>query len=60
MKFITKVTQDESGQGLTEYLILVFLIAIITLGTVKAIGSTLNTKFQTVKRHINEKVVLKD
>jgi hypothetical protein len=41
-------------------MILVFLVAIISLGTVKSIGSTLQTKFETINRKIKSEVVLED
>jgi hypothetical protein len=47
-----------SGQGLTEYLILLFLISIICIGTAKTLGSTVQEKLKTARRHIHEDITL--
>ena len=53
------LTQNESGQGLTEYLILLILVSVISISAVQALGSTIKEKIQTARRHINEEVDLK-
>jgi Flp pilus assembly pilin Flp len=55
-----KIYQNENGQGLSEYLILVLLIAVVSIASVKSLGGTIKDKLQTVRRHIHSDVVLKD
>lgn len=45
------------GQAMTEYLILLLLVALVSIGAVRSIGSTLKQKLQLAERHI-EKVQL--
>jgi Flp pilus assembly pilin Flp len=51
---------NEDGQGLTEYLILLFLISIICIATAKTLGETVKTKLQTARRHIHQDITLND
>ena len=39
---------NKKGQGLIEYLILVAFMAIASIGVVRAINHTVNTKFQEI------------
>ncbi len=50
----------QSGQGLTEYLILVLLISVVSIAAAKSLGKTIKTKLETVKRQIHSEVVIKD
>ena len=52
--------RNQSGQGLTEYLILVLLIAVVSIGAAKSLGTTIKTKIKEAQNQINSKVVLKD
>ena len=47
-----------SGQGLTEYLILVLLISVVSIVAVKSLGGTIKDKIQFVRKQINEEVDL--
>jgi hypothetical protein len=49
-----------SGQGLTEYLMLVFLIGIVSLGLVQSIGKQVKGKLETVRDNIDREIVLND
>lgn len=49
---------DEKGQGLTEYLILLLLISIVSIAAVQTLGSTIKGKLQMAKRHIESDVTL--
>lgn len=53
-----KLIRNESGQGLSEYLILVLLIAVVSIASVKSLGGTVKTKLQSIRNHINSDVVL--
>jgi len=54
-----KLVSNEKGQGLTEYMILVFLVALVSLGTVKSLGSTVMNKLERVQTKLQNDVVLK-
>ena len=41
------VLDDESGQDLLEYALLVALIALVAFGAVSTVGTTINTVFWT-------------
>jgi Flp pilus assembly pilin Flp len=52
--------KSNSGQGLTEYLMLVMLIAIVSLAIVKSIGAQVKVKLTTVRDNIMREVTLGD
>ncbi|MCM0607071.1 MAG: hypothetical protein KA715_13360 [Xanthomonadaceae bacterium] len=54
------IIKNKRGQGLTEYMILVFLVAAVSVGTVHTMGRTLKTKLETAQRQIVREVVLED
>ena len=39
---------EESGQGMVEYGLIVALIAVVVVGSIVTIGTSLDTKFQTI------------
>ncbi len=47
-----------SGQGLTEYLILVLLISVVSIVAVRSLGGTIKDKLQLVRKQIHENVDL--
>ena len=47
---------NEEGQGLTEYLILLMLVSIISIAAVRSLGSTIRSKIQVARDHINSEV----
>ena len=42
------IIKNRKGQGLTEYVILVALIAVASLGVIELLGSTINQKIAVV------------
>ena len=48
--------RNQSGQGLTEYLILLVLVAVLSIAAAKSLGGTIKDKLQTARKHINEEV----
>jgi Flp pilus assembly pilin Flp len=48
--------RSESGQGLTEYLILVVLISLVSIAASKTLGSTIKRKIELTQRHIERDV----
>ncbi len=51
--FHQRLLKNHSGQGLTEYLILLVLVAVVCIGSVTTMGTTMKTKFQKVREQIN-------
>ncbi len=48
--------RQEGGQGLTEYMILLVLIALVSIGAAKTLGTTIKEKIQTARRHIHSDI----
>ncbi|NDD92422.1 Flp family type IVb pilin [bacterium] len=42
------------GQGLTEYLILLVLISLVSIAAVRSLGSTIQGKLTLVRNHIEK------
>lgn len=40
--------EEESGQGMVEYGLIIVLIAVVVIGALTVIGTNLNAKFQTI------------
>ena len=49
---------DEKGQGLTEYIMLVMLIAIVSIGVTQTLGSRIKSKIAEAERHVNSDIVI--
>ena len=47
MERIKNFFKDESGASAVEYGLLVALIAVVIIGAVTALGTSINTKFQS-------------
>ena len=47
---------DRRGQGLTEYLILVLLIAVVSISATKSLGNLIRDKLQQARAEINREV----
>lgn len=45
--YVKKVRLNNKGQGLIEYLIIVALMAVATIGIVRVLGQTVSAKFAT-------------
>ncbi len=52
--FKKAIINNESGQGLTEYLVLLILIALISVAGVQTMGGTIKRKFVTANSHIDK------
>ena len=48
MHFLEKLWQDDSGQDIAEYAVMLAVILVIVVGTVKLIGTNANTVFSNV------------
>jgi len=52
------ILRNQTGQGLTEYLVLLLLIAVISISAVKVLGGTIKDKIQLAQRHIEKDITL--
>ncbi len=43
---------DRKGQGLTEYLILMILVCLVSVAAVRTMGSTIREKVEGIQRHV--------
>ncbi len=50
-----KLIKNNKGQGLIEYLILVALIAVTTIGVVKVVGNNVATQYENINRAMGAK-----
>lgn len=57
---LTRPRLDRSGQGLTEYIILLLLIAIASIVAVKTLGNEVKSKIQQARKELNEKATLEN
>ena len=46
--------RNRNGQGLSEYIILVMLIAVCSIAASRMVGSTLKTKLETINQKLEE------
>jgi pilus assembly protein Flp/PilA len=51
---IKKFINDESGQGMTEYILIVVLIAVAAIVVVKAFGGKIQELFQKSTKKIDD------
>ncbi len=51
---------DNKGQGLTEYMMLLLLIAVASIVTVRGIGYQVKDKLQSAEKTIKEKIDISD
>ena len=47
-KLVMKLWNDESGQDIAEYAVMLAVILVIVVGTIRLIGSNANTVFSQV------------
>ena len=48
MHYVNRFWNDESGQDIAEYAVMLAVILVIVVGTVRLIGSNANTVFSNV------------
>jgi Flp pilus assembly pilin Flp len=51
--FLRRVWQDEEGQDIAEYAVMLAVILVIVVGTVRLIGSNANNVFSSVASSMN-------
>ena len=49
------LVKNQKGQGLIEYLILVALIAVTTIGVIKVVGKNVATQYENINRAMGAK-----
>lgn len=52
----TPPENPESGQGLTEYLILLMLVAMVSIGATRSLGSLIREKLKQARAELNRDV----
>jgi len=52
MELVHRLWNDEEGQDIAEYAVMLAVILVIVVGTVRLIGSNANTVFSTVASSI--------
>lgn len=57
-KRIMKHVKNTKGQGLTEYLMLVLLIAVVSISIVKSIGTQVQSKLKLARDNIQRDITL--
>lgn len=60
MKTANRLLRNQDGQGLTEYITLLLLIAIVSLGVTKTLGKEIKRNIQQAKDHLNKELTLED
>jgi Flp pilus assembly pilin Flp len=54
-----KLSQDESGQSLIEYIILVALVVLVCVTSTKLLGTKINSKLRDIKNEIDSGIDVK-
>ena len=47
------IANEEEGQGMVEYALILALISIVAIVALKALGGTVNTKFNEINTKLN-------
>ncbi len=56
--FFRQTWASQSGQGLTEYITLVLLVAVISIAAAQSLGKTIKKKIEMAERHIEGDISL--
>ncbi|MGZ3651830.1 MAG: hypothetical protein ACXVB9_22410 [Bdellovibrionota bacterium] len=51
--------RNESGQSLLEYMILLAVVVLVCVGSTKALGTKIHTKFNEIREHIDSGITVK-
>jgi Flp pilus assembly pilin Flp len=57
---INSFPRGSSGQALSEYLILLLLVAVVTVAAAQSLGGTIKKKFQLAREHLSKDLALED
>lgn len=47
---------NQKGQGLVEYIVLLALVVLVCVGTSKALGRSINGKLKEIKEQVNDHI----
>ena len=53
MSLFKRFTRNESGATAVEYGLIIALIAVVSVGTIKTIGTNINTKLNVINSNLN-------
>ncbi len=53
-KWVRQLWQDEQGQDIAEYAVMLAVVLVIVIGTVRLIGSNANNVFSSVASSISQ------
>jgi pilus assembly protein Flp/PilA len=53
MSLFRRFTKNESGATAVEYGLIIALIAVVCVGTIKTIGTNINTKLNVISANLN-------
>jgi Flp pilus assembly pilin Flp len=53
LEAVQRILQDESGQDIAEYAVMLAVILLIVIGTVKLIGTNANSTFSNVASNLS-------
>lgn len=54
MDLITRLVNDEEGQGLVEYALIIVAVALVVFVGLKILGNSMNEKFNQIGEKIGE------
>lgn len=54
-----KQLKDQRGQGLVEYMILLALVVLVCVGSTKALGTKINSRFKDMRNTIDNSIKVK-
>jgi len=55
MEIMKRLVQEEEGQGLVEYALIIALISIVAIGMMGGVGNWIKSTFQSISTGITEK-----
>ena len=53
MRFFTRIARDQRGQGMTEYIIIAILVALVVMFTVNRFGGAIKGRFSAAEKAIS-------
>jgi pilus assembly protein Flp/PilA len=53
-EMIKRLVSDESGQGMTEYALILALVSIIAIGALTGLGGKVKTIFESITTKVTE------
>lgn len=60
MNFLKSRAHDTSGQGLSEYIILLMLVSVVCIGVTQTLGNVIKSKIKQARAEISSKVTFRN